>query len=610
MFIETIKNNGKPYLRLVHAIRKPNKNGDMVSTKNVILNIGPLDRFDDGQPHYIERLKKSFKAGNPLIAELKPYCGENHSVEKYSFSFTQGSPDCFGHPKIFSYILLEKMLEELGLNTFFSSYKAFTKIKFDVYGFAKLLLFGRILNPASKYATTEQNNDYFEPILSDGFNKDNVYDTLTFIFENKDKIIRRLNTNLVKKANRSPEIIYYDVTNFYFEIERPDEDILDENGDVLEKGLRKKGVSKEERKLPIVQMGLFMDDSGIPIAIESFPGNTLDHLTLRPSLKKNIDNLDYARFLLIADRGICNYMNLLSVLDAGNGYIVSKSLLKSTMKEQQWAYCDDDYIQTNENFKYKSRIVTRKVKDENGNQRTVEEKVVVYWSKKFHDRSEYENKSFLDFLEKLEKSPANFRITALQAKNLKKFFKKDCVNTKTGELIHSNAIKHMIDFDKIEEYKKSMGYYQIVSSELSMDSLEIIEKYHGLTQIEDQFRVMKSDLETRPIYVRTKEHIEAHLLICMISLIMLRLIQKRILSSGLIKPDINAYWNSGLNAARIQNALNKWKVDLLPEEYYRFMDIDDSDLKLILDAFDIQIPAKLYRRGELKSIKSNLKIFK
>ena len=298
-------------------------------------------------------------------------------------------------------------------------------------------------------------------------------------------------------------------------------------------------------------MGLFMDDSGIPIAIESFPRNTLDHLTLRPSLKKNIDNLDYARFLLIADRGICNYMNLLSVLDAGNGYIVSKSLLKSTMKEQQWAYCDDDYIQTNENFKYKSRIVTRKVKDENGNQRTVEEKVVVYWSKKFHDRSEYENKSFLDFLEKLEKSPANFRITALQAKNLKKFFKKDCVNTKTGELIHSNSIKPMIDFDKIEEYKKSMGYYQIVSSELSMDSLEIIEKYHGFTQIEDQFRVMKSDLETRPIYVRTKEHIEAHLLICMISLIMLRLIQKRILSSGLIKPDINAYWNSGLNAANV-----------------------------------------------------------
>ena len=100
-------------------------------------------------------------------------------------------------------------------------------------------------------------------------------------------IIRRINTNLAKKAGRSPEIIYYDVTNFYFEISGPDDDILDEDGNVIEKGLRKMGVCKEERKLPIVQMGLFMDDSGIPIAIESFPGNTLDHLTLRSALEKN-----------------------------------------------------------------------------------------------------------------------------------------------------------------------------------------------------------------------------------------------------------------------------------------------------------------------------------
>jgi transposase len=610
MFIETIKNNGKPYLRLVHAVRKPNKNGDMVSTKNVILNIGPVDRFDDGEPDYVERLKKSFKAGNPLISDLLPYCSEQRPVQNYQFSFTEGSPECFGHPKIFSHILLEKILEELGINTFFSSYKGFTKIQYDVYGFAKLLLFGRLLNPASKSSTIKQNNDYFEPILSNDFNPDNVYDTLSFIYDNKDKIIRRINTNLVKKANRSPEVIFYDVTNFYFEIEAPDEDVLNDKGEVLEKGLRKNGVCKEERKLPIVQMGLFMDDAGIPIAIESFPGNTLDHLTLRPSLKRNIDDLDFSRFILIADRGICNYMNLLHVIDAGNGYIVSKSLLKSKKAEQSWTYSDDDYIHVSENFKYKSRIAKRTVKDENGNNRTIEEKVVVYWSKKFHDRCEYENRKFLDFLKKLEESPANFRITALQSKSLRKFIKKDCVNNKTGELINSNEIKPLIDFDKVEEYKKSMGYYQIVSSELSMDPLEIIEKYHGLTQIEDQFRVMKSDLETRPLFVRTKEHIEAHLLICMISLIMMRIIQKRILASGKIKTECDAYWSTGLNAHRIQEALNKWKVDLLPNDLYRFMDVDDPDLKLILDAFDIPIPAKLYRRSELKSIKTNLKIFK
>ena len=608
MFIDLNKNNGKDYLRLVNAVRVTNKDGYKVSQKQVLLNIGPLDRFDDGQPDFLGRLRKSFKAGNPLIPALLPFCTKQTPMETYRFSITEGSPDCFGHPKLFSHLLLEKILEELGLNAFFSSYKGFTKLEYDVYGFAKLLIFGRLLHPASKYATARQNDDYYEPILS-GHNPDNIYDTLTFIADNKDKIIRRMNTNLMKKGRRSPKIIYYDVTNFYFEIEDPDDDLLDEDGAVLEKGLRKLGVCKEERKLPIVQMGLFMDDDGIPIAIESFPGNTLDHLTLRPALKKNIDGLEFSRFILVGDRGICQYRNLLHVLDAGNGYIVSKSLLKSTKKEQQWAYDDEGYTFTNQDFKYKSRIMKRTLKDENGVSRTIEEKVVVYWSKKFQVRSERENKKFLDFLAKLEKSPESFRISAFQSKSIRKFLKKDCVNQQTGEVIHSSALKSLIDFDKVAEYRKGMGYYQIVTSELTMDPLEVIDKYHGLTQIEDQFRVMKGDLETRPLYVRTPEHITAHLLICMIALVALRLIQKRIVGSGLVKVDDDAYWSTGLNAQRIQQALGKWKVDRLPDDLYRFMDVDDPDLKLILDAFGISIPAKLYRRAELKGLKTNLKIF-
>jgi len=526
MFIETIKNNGKPYLRLVHAIRKPNKNGDMVSTKNVILNIGPLDRFDDGQPDYVERLKKSFKAGNPIIPDLLPYCSSENPSGTYRFTIHEGSPDCFGHPKLFSHLLLDRILEEIGLRNFFSSYKGFTKIEYDVYGFAKLLIFGRFLSPASKAATIRQNEDYYEPILKD-FNPDNVYDSLSFIAANKDKIIRRVNTNLVKKADRSPETIYYDVTNFFFEIDNPDEDVLDEDGNVLDKGQRKFGVCKEERHQPIVQMGLFMDDDGIPIAIESFPGNTLDHLTLRPAMKKTIDEMGFSRFILIADRGICNYQNLLHILDEGNGYIVSKSLLKSTKKEQAWTYSDDGYTIVSPDFKYKSRIVKRTVKDENGKSRKVEELVVVYWSQKFEQRCIRENKKFLDFLQKLEQSPSNFRITALQAKSLRKFMKKEYVNTKTGEAVNSSDIKGFIDFDKVSEYRNSMGYYQIVTSELTMEPQTVIDKYHGLTQIEDQFRVMKGDLETRPIFVRTPEHVDAHLLICMLALVLMRIIQKK-----------------------------------------------------------------------------------
>jgi len=608
MYIECVKNNGTNYLRLVESHRVLNSKGIKTATKKVIYNIGPLSRFDDGLPDYVGRLKKSFVAGDPLIPALRPFCMGKAPSETYHIPIREGSPDCFGHPKLFSHMLLERILEELGLHFFFSTYKGFTKLQYDVYGFAKLLIFGRLLNPASKCATVKQNKEYYEPLLSD-FNPDNVYDTLGFIAANKDKIIRRMNTNLIKKAGRSPQIIYYDVTNFYYETEEPDDDLLDEEGNVLAKGLRKMGVCKEERKLPIVQMGLFMDDNGIPIALETFPGNTLDHLTLRPALKKNIDGLDFSRFILIADRGICNYMNLLHVTDAGNGYIVSKSLLKSTKKEQEWTYSDEGYISTSKDFKYKSRIIKRTVKDENGASRTLEEKVVVYWSKKFQARSERENKKFLDFLKKLEGSPENFRITAIQSKSLKKFFKKDCVNKKTGEIINSSDIKALVDFDKVAGYRKSMGYYQIVTSELTMGPLEVIEKYHGLTQIEDQFRVMKGDLETRPLYVRTPEHVEAHLLICMIALVMLRIIQKRIIRSGLVRLDEQAYWSTGLNGARIQAALNRWRVDLLPGDLYRFMDVDDPDLKLILDAFSIKIPPKLYRRAELKSIKTNIKIF-
>lgn len=608
MFIEAVQNNGKKYLRLVQSIRVTNKSGYKVSQKKVILNIGPLDRFDDGQPDYVERLKKSFKAGAPLISSLLPYCEEKKMEEAYRFPINEGSPDCFGHPKLFSHILMERILEELGLNTFFSSYKGFTKLQYDVYGFARLLIFGRLLNPASKYMTVRQNEDYYEPILKD-FNPDNVYDTLDFIADNKDRIIRRINTSLVKKTHRSPEIIYYDVTNFYFEIGEPDEDTLDEEGNIIEKGQRKMGVCKEERRLPIVQMGLFMDDAGIPIAIETFPGNTLDHLTLRPALKRNIDGLEFSRFIMVADRGICNYQNLLHVLDAGNGYIVSKSLLKSTKEEQEWAYREEDYISVSDDFKYKSRIVKKNVKDENGNKRVVEEQAVVYWSRKFQLRAERENKKFLDFLQKLQEHPENFRITAVQSKALRRFFKKECVNEKTGELLDSSKIRAFVDFDKVAEYRRSLGYYQLVTSELTMDAQEVIDKYHGLTQIEDQFRVMKGDLDTRPLYVRTPEHVTAHLLVCMISLILLRIIQKRLKDSGVIQPDPDAHWSGGMSAARIQTALNKWKVDTLPSDLYRFMDVDDPDLKRILDAFGVRIPAKLYRRAELKHIKTEIEIF-
>lgn len=608
MYIDIFKNNGTEYIRLRESYRTKTAEGKVAIRKRTISNIGPLSKFDDGQPDYLERLRESFRLGNPLIPELTEYTGKKPPIEKYSIRLQEGDPECVGHPQLYSHVFLDKLFDELGLEDFFRSYKGFSKIQYDVLNFVRLLVYGRILNPDSKMATLEQNDDYYTPLLKN-FNKYNVYDTLDFIYENKEKIIRRMNTSLVKKWHRNPEIIFYDVTNFFFEIEDPDEDVLDEYGNVIEKGFRKIGVSKENRKQPIVQMGLFMDDQGLPISIESFPGNTLDANTFKPAISKSIDGLEYARFIMIADRGMCNYQNVFHLLDQNNGYILAKSLLKSTKAEQEWAYSDDGFIQESRDFKYKSRIMKRTVKDANGKKRTVTENVIVYWSRNFYERDLHENARFLETLEKILKNPKGFRITDMQARMLRPFFKSDFFNSETGEVIAASKLKALLDKEKLKEFKSHFGYYQIITSEINMPPLEAIEKYHGLTRIEDQFRVMKSDLETRPVYVRTRKHIEAHLLICLIALTMIRMIQCKICHSGLVpKSDDITLWSMGLPAYRIQKALNKWKVELLADDLYRFTDLDDPDLKLILDSFDIRIPAKLFRKTDLKSQIRNINV--
>lgn len=610
MFVEVFNNNGIKYLRLVEGIRIINDKGKPSVRKKVLLNIGPLSRFDDGKPDYVKRLKESFKNGKPLIDSLLPFVDKNSLKEEYNIFLSEGNPDCIGHPKLYSHSLLERILEELGLTSLISSYKAHTKIKFDLLGFFRLLVYGRVLSPASKFSTVKQNDDYYDKIVKEVYPY-NIYDTLNFIYNFKRQIINRINTNLINKANRKNNFIFYDVTNFFFEIEENDEDI-EENGEVI-KGIRKRGVSKEFRPQPIVQMGLFMDEEGMPISIEIFPGNTLDHLTVNTALTKNIDNVINSRYIFVGDRGICNYKTICHLIDRNKGYIFSRSIKKSTDEEKNWIIDENDYIKLNQNFKYKSRIVKKTVKDENGVRREIVEKVVSYWSKNFYNREFAENKSFLKFLEKLIKSPANFRVSRTQAKSIKAFLKKDLLNSITGEVINSSELKAIIDEKKIEEYKKFMGYYQIVTSELDMDDLEVIEKYHGLSQIENQFRIMKSDLQTRPIYVRNKEHIEAHLIVCMIALLIIRIIQKNIVDGKHVpikhKNNRSLDWQMGLTGERIQRALNKWTIDKLPGDYYRFNNLDDPDLKLILDTFNIEIPVKLFRKMELKNIKTKIKIF-
>ena len=608
MFVECFINNGKPYLRLAKSVRVTKPDGRKVSQKRAVYNIGPLERYDDGQPDYVARLKQSYKDGTPLIPELLPYVGEK-TPQKYTFTFQEGDESCFGTPKCFAPCVLDPVFSALGLDGCLASLKHASRIQYDLQGIVKLLTYGRILAPDSKIATMRQNDSYYQPLVKSN-NEDNVYDALDVIFQNKQKIIQRMNTCISRGIGRNTSTVFYDVTNFFFETEKPDDDMLDENGNVIEKGLRKMGVSKENRKQPIVQMGLFLDDNGIPISIEMFPGNTLDHLTLRTAMKNTVNNLKLERFILIADRGMYSGTNMYHVINQGDGYIVSKSLKKSTKKDREWTLDPTGYTELGPDFKYKSRIITRTVTDEDGKKRKVQEKTVVYWSRAFYERERHENQSFLEFIEKLKANPHGFRITAAQSRSLRKFLRRDLLNKDTGEVLDSARLVAMIDEEKLTEFNDLMGYYQLVSSELDMPELEIIDKYHGLTRIEDQFREMKGTLETRPVYVRTPEHIQAHLIICFIALTMMRVLQYKV-TSALPETDGGSgrNWTYGLSGERLAKALANWQVDRLPGEYYRMFNANTRDISLILMSLGVSLPYRLFTTAELRSLKSSIQIF-
>ena len=606
MHIEKYKSSGKYYLRLVQNKYIIDDNGNSIGRKQLIYSIGAYDKFDDGQPDYLERLRQSFRDGTPLIPALLPYVGAP-APQKYTVTFEEGDEACFGSPKLFAPCILDPVFSALGLDEFFASIKHSSKIQYDLQGIVRLLTFSRILDPASKISTMRQNDSYYQPLVK-STNDDSVYDALDVIYENRYKIIQRLNTCISRGIGRSVDNVYYDVTNFFFETENPDGDILDEAGDVIQKGLRKMGVSKENRNQPIVQVGLFLDSNGIPISIESFPGNTLDHLTLRSAMQSTVNMLGLDRFIMVADRGMYSGTNMCHVLNQGHGYIVSKSIKQSSRAEQRWILDQEGYKETSDQFKYKSRIVDRTVTDEDGTKRQIREKTVVYWSRSYYARERHQNQSFLEFIEKLKANPNGFKVTAAQSRSLKKFLKKDMLNKKTGEVLDGSKLLAMIDEDKLTQFNDLMGYYQIVTSELDMPDLEVIDKYHGLTQIEDQFHEMKGTLETRPIYVRTPEHIQAHLMICFMALTMMRVMQHKI--KAVLPPQgEDCCWTYGLPGKRLARALADWKVDKLPGDYYRMLNVGSEDLKVILKAFGVVLPVKLFSRGDLRALKASSKIF-
>ena len=575
MHIEQYKSNSRAYLRLVSGKRMKDSLGRPIIGKRIVLSLGALAKHDDGKPDYLRRLRESFAEGRPLIKELEPYV-DQAPVRKWTVTFERGDGKCIGEPRRLAPCVLDPVFRALGLDELFASVKCASRIKYDLTGIVRLLTYGRIIDPESKWSTMGQNDQYYAPLVK-STNPDNVYDALDVIYANRKQIVQRMNTCISRGIGRSAGTVFF-------------------------------GVSKENRRQPIVQLGLFLDDNGIPISFATFPGNTLDHHTLRPAMDETVGELGIRRFVLVADRGMYSGTNMYAVREAGNGYIVSKSLRKTDKAERTWAIDPEGYTVVSENFRHKSRIVKRVVKDEDGKKHEIREKVVVYWSKAFYERERSENASFMEFLGKLKENPGSYRISSSHSKGLRRFLKKEYVNKVTGEKVDSADLTPMIDEAKLTEFNDLMGYYQIVTSELGMGDREVIEKYHGLTQIEDQFREMKGTLETRPVFVQTPEHIKAHLMVCFMALTMIRIIQRKTrLSAKPAKGE--SRWSYGIPGARVSEALAGWQVLELPGEYYQVLKPKGDDIFAILKAFGMELKPQLYTRGEIREMKATASPF-
>ncbi len=618
--IECVKNNGVPYLRLAESRYDKNKKRQK---KIIIKNLGPLSKFDDGKPDFLKRLREKFKNGE---IDFDGITYQNKVLPKYSYEFDFDMNNPLSNSIVFKnigYKFLESVYEDLGISQAVRLLKSRSKVEYDIDGILKMLVFNRILDPKSKKRCFEDKNLFYGQMTTTN-DLNHIYRALSFLAMNSKKIQNRMNTKIKNSSvGRVTNLTYYDVTNYYFETMYGDDDIyeLDENNEIVKnekgepiivrKGFRKQGVSKEGKKEPIVQMGLFIDNNGIPVSHKLFPGNTQDKTTFKNVLENDVDEMELGRIVVVADNGINTQENKYLIVNKKNGYIVSKSVKKSWKKMRTWALDNNDYTEIKNAFgdvvfKYKSRIneieLTYKNEDGTKSKKKVKEKEIIYWSKKHYEKEVNQNKKFIEYLETCKEQPDKLKD---KERKSQQFIKTVDIDKKTGQVIHPEKVIVFLD-EKLKKYKETMGFYCIVTSEIEEEDKEIINRYHGLSRIEDSFRIIKSDLEGRPIYVRTEEHIKAHFLICFIALTIIRLIQYKILKYE-NKSTLNVDgWEQGITADKLKTTLLKYQCSVDKNGICLFTGIDKELLK-VYSALNIKYELKAPTITELNKLLSSIK---
>lgn len=540
-FIRTTTNKeGRTHVYLVEGYRKDGK-----VRQRILKKYGLLDELEVEEPDILERLKREAKEG--LLTEPQFF------QVSYDLLAPMNEVD-----QSYGWMVLDNLFEELKLTEFLKTVKS--KSEYDLAQVLKLLVFQRVLNPDSKLSTYASQVNLFghwEISLNAIYRSLDKLDTL------KEKLLLHLHKEVSRMTKREARLVFYDVTNYYFETDIPDETVVSVDGEILKEGLRRRGPSKEHRPKPIVQLGLFMDTNGIPISYKLFRGNQTDPITYLPAVEEVKKQFGIERIVVVADKAMNSSYNISEMIHQKDGWLFSQKHRgrRGASKELQTQILNPNDWQFNKEltFAKKSYLRERKLGTKKDSP-LVKEKVLITWSKKYADRERIRREGALEYASQLTNAEL-FRQTS--KKGGKKYLDLHYLDEKTGELKPFSPLV-TIDHEQVDFDAQFDGVNVLVTSEVGMTDEEMLEAYKELAKIEDCFRITKTELESRPVYVWTENHIQAHFLTCFIALIHLRLLQHQI--------------NWKMSPRRIANALNSAKATRLQDNYYRLQESPDMQL--------------------------------
>jgi len=546
MFLKQNKSHNKIYLTFAQGYRDE----DGKIKHKTIQKLGYLDdlkkEFDDPITHFKEIAKQKSKD------EVTEYTIKNLNTKII---------DEENSKKNLGYVILKRIYEELNISSLLTEKQKKLKVKYSLDDIFKLLVYSRILFPNSKLATFNNKDIFFDKF---NFSEQDMYRSFDYLSTYKDDLLTLLWNNTKDAYQRDTSISYYDTTNYYFEISYNDEDEINDKGEIVKKGQRKKGPSKEHRKTPIIQMGLLMDKNSIPMYYDLFPGNESEKLQMRPTLKKTKAKFGIGRTIIVADRGQNTSDNTVFIAGKNDdnhinhdGYVYGQSILGADKEFKTWALEQDGFLYDeiidehgnavtykepikNDNgkiigyedkpaiFKHKSRVYAKKVQIKKDGKRNVTyqiyQKQMIYYSKKYADRQKHLRNVALEKAKDLIENPTKY--TQATSYGCTKYINNIRFDDETGEV--KENLELSLKLDKIQEEEKYDGYYSIVTSEKNLTDKEIRDIYKGLWRIEESFKITKSELETRPVFVWTPESIETHFLSCFVSLLIIKLLEQKL----------------------------------------------------------------------------------